>query len=450
MQCFTTGYGHNMKYYVTNISENFVEGSKEFVSNPGSEMKQIKVYPSVTYQTMLGMGAAFTEAAAYTWSKMSRRKRNELLDVYFGKNGSHYTYCRTHIQSCDFALGNYAYVEDAADAKLRTFQIDRDKKYLIPLIKAALKKDSHISLLASPWSPPSFMKTNGEMNHGGKLKKEYYERWASIIAKYVQEYRKSGITIQHVTVQNEPLATQTWDSCIFTAEEEREYACTCLHKALDSPDGEKTGIFIWDHNKEKLIERAGETLASNDAAEKIQGIAFHWYTGDHFEEVREIHRMFPDKELIMSEGCVEYSRNSAKDPTAYAEIYAHDIIGNFNAGTNAFIDWNMYLDAQGGPNHAGNYCDAPVMCDTETDTFTIQKSYYYIKHFSSFIQPGAKRILLSRYTDRIEGTAFSNPDGSKTAVLLNKTDEPQPFTFCETDKTCDFELAGHSIMTVCW
>ncbi len=439
-----------MKYYLTNSSENFVEGSKDFVLNPGGEMKQIKVYPAVTYQTMLGMGAAFTEAAAYTWSKMSRRKKSELLDLYFGEKGSHYTYCRTHIQSCDFALGNYAYVEDETDAKLKTFQVDRDRKYLIPLIKAALKKDKSISLLASPWSPPPFMKTNGEMNHGGKLKKEYYERWAAVIAKYVQEYRKNGISVNSVTVQNEPLATQTWDSCIFTAAEEREYVCNYLRSALDSLGGEKTGIIIWDHNKEKLVERAGETLATKDAAEKIKGIAFHWYTGDHFEEVQEVRRMFPDKELVLSEGCVEYSRNSSKDPVAYAEIYAHDIIGNFNAGTNAFIDWNMYLDAQGGPNHAGNYCDAPVMCDTENDTFTVQKSYYYIKHFSRFIQPGAKRMLLSRYTDKIEGTGFVNPDGGKTAVLLNKTDETQSFTFCENENTCELELTGHSIMTVCW
>jgi glucosylceramidase len=439
-----------MKYYVTDSSKNFVEGTKDFFLNPGGEMQQIKVYPAVTYQTMLGMGAAFTEAAAYTWSKMSRKKKKELLDLYFGEKGACYTYCRTHIQSCDFALGNYAYVEDETDLKLKTFQIDRDRKYLIPLIKAALKKNKNIFLLASPWSPPPFMKTNGEMNHGGKLKKEYYERWAAMIAKYVQEYRKNGISIGGVTVQNEPLATQTWDSCIFTAEEEREYVCSYLRSALDSLGGEKIDIMIWDHNKEKLVERAAETLATKDAGEKIKGVAFHWYTGDHFEEVQEVHRMFPNKELVLSEGCVEYSRNSTKNPVAYAERYAHDIIGNFNAGTNAFIDWNMYLDVQGGPNHAGNFCDAPVMCDPEADTFTVQKSYYYISHFSRFIQPGAKRMLLSRYTDKIEGTGFVNPDGSRAVVLLNKTGEPQIFTFCENENTCEFELTRHSIMTVCW
>lgn len=439
-----------MKYYVTDSSKNFVEKTNDFIVNPSGEMKQIKVYPSITYQTMLGMGAAFTEAAAYTWSKMSREKRNELLNLYFGKKGSCYTYCRTHIQSCDFALGNYAYIEDATDVNLKTFQIDRDEKYLIPLIKAALRKNKNISLLASPWSPPSFMKTNGEMNHGGKLKKEFYKEWANVISKYIFEYRKNGININNVTVQNEPLATQTWDSCIYTAEEESEYACGYLRSALDSIGGSKVSISIWDHNKEKIIERVTKTLATKDAIKKINGIAFHWYTGDHFEEVQEVHRLYPDKELILSEGCVEYSRNSDKNQITFAEKYAHDIIGNFNAGTNAFIDWNMYLDSEGGPNHAGNYCDAPIMCDTENDTYTIQKSYYYIKHFSHFIKPGAKRMLLSRYTDKIEGTGFVNSNGEKIVVLLNKTDRLQSFTFCEDEKTCEFELAGHSIMTVCW
>jgi O-Glycosyl hydrolase len=271
-----------------------------------------------------------------------------------------------------------------------------------------------------------------------------------MIAAYIREYRKNGISVRGVTVQNEPLATQQWDSCIFTAEEEREYVCSYLRNALDALGGEKIAISIWDHNKEKLVERAGETLAADGAADKIQGIAFHWYTGDHFEEVQEVRRMFPDKELVLSEGCVEYSRYSSVDPVEYAEIYAHDIIGNFNAGTNAFIDWNMFLDAGGGPNHAGNFCDAPVMCDTENDTFTLRKSYYYIQHFSRFIHPGAKRMLLSRYTDKIEGTAFRNPDGSSVAVLLNRTGTAQPFTFCERDRTCEFEMAEHSIMTVCW
>jgi glucosylceramidase len=439
-----------MKYYITNSTENFTEFEKEFSSNPESEMKQIKVYPSITYQQFHGMGAAFTEAAAYTWSLMSSKKQNELLNLYFGEEGSHYTYCRTHIQSCDFALGNYAYVDDSSDVKLDSFQIDRDQKYLIPLIKAALQKEKKLMLLASPWSPPGFMKTNGEMNHGGKLKKEYYGRWATVIAKYISEYNKNGITINNVTVQNEPLAVQRWDSCIFSASEERDYACNYLRRALDAISKDRINICIWDHNKEKLIDRTEETLATDEDRSKIDGIAFHWYTGDHFEEVREVHKRYPEKELILSECCVEYSRKSQKDPITYAEMYAHDIIGNFNAGTNSFIDWNMFLNMEGGPNHVGNFCDAPIMCDTVHDTYTIQKSYYYIKHFSHFIKQGAKCMLVSRYTDSIEATGFINPDGEKVVVLLNKTNEMQVFTLCENKNVSDFELPAHSIMTICW
>ena len=439
-----------MKYYITNNTKNFVKAEKNFTLSSDSEMQQIKVYPSITFQEMHGMGGAFTEAAAYTWSQMSKKKQEELLNLYFSEEGCHYTYCRTHIQSCDFALGNYSYVEDASDTSLSTFQIDRDKKYLIPLISAALEKNKSIMLLASPWSPPSFMKTNGEMNHGGKLKKEYYDQWAKIVAKYILEYRNNGISISTITVQNEPLAVQRWDSCIFSANEERDYACNHLRKALDELDCKDINISIWDHNKEKLIDRTEETLATDKDRKKINGIAFHWYTGDHFEEVREVHKRYPEKELIMSEGCVEYSRKSQRNPITYAEKYAHDIIGDFNAGANGFIDWNIYLNSEGGPNHVGNFCDAPIMCDTTHDTYIIQKSYYYIKHFSHFIKQGAKCMLVSRYTDEIEATGFINPDGEKIVVLLNKSNDLQSFTLCENKSTCEFKIEAHSIMTICW
>lgn len=439
-----------MKCYVSNQEVQFQEMEVRLVEGDGGEMQQVCVHPSVSYQQILGMGGALTEAAAYTYARMSAEKRQQLLALFFG-DGNHYNFCRLHIQSCDFALGNYAYVDDAQDTGLDSFSIERDRKYIIPFVKAALGKNSKIQFLASPWSPPAFMKTNGEMNHGGKLKKEYYQMWADMVARYVSAYRDEGIAIQRLTVQNEPAAVQTWDSCIFTGVEEAEFACRYLRPALDRAQHPDVKINVWDHNKEKILERAAENFSVEGAQDMIDGIAFHWYTGDHFDALAEARRQYPDKELIFTEGCVEYSRFGADNQVRNAEMYAHDMIGDFNAGMNGFIDWNLILDRQGGPNHVGNYCAAPVMCDVETDTVEINLSYYYIGHFSRFVRPGARRILVSRYSPDIETTAFQNEDGGRVLVILNRSEKEIEFVVREEGKNSGkMKIGKHSIMTCCW
>lgn len=439
-----------MKCYTTNKEAVFRCTEKTLEKDETIEMNLIKAYPQVTYQEVIGMGGALTESAAYTYSKMSDEKKKELIALYFGKNGNCYNFCRTHIQSCDFALENYAYVEDKDDSELKTFSIERDKRYIIPLIHAAQEQEKEILFLASPWSPPAFMKTNGEMNHGGKLKKEYYGMWAKMVARYVTEYKKEGIQISRLTVQNEPNATQTWDSCLFTGSEERDYVCGYLREALDKEGHKEVKINVWDHNKERVLDRAMESLSTEEAEKKIDGIAFHWYTGDHFEALAEVRNRFPEKELIFTEGCVEYSRFASDSQVAHAEMYAHDILGDFNAGMNVYLDWNIYLDEMGGPNHVKNYCDAPVMCDTKNDTIDVKLSYYYIGHFSRFIRRGAKRMLVSRFTDKVEATGFVNPDGTKVMILLNRTEDMQSYTFCENGMKCEMEIPKHSIQTLCW
>ncbi len=439
-----------MKCYISNQEVQFQEMEEKLMEGDGGEMQQVCVHPSISYQQILGMGGALTEAAAYTYARMSAEKQQQLLALFFG-DGNHYNFCRLHIQSCDFALGNYAYVEDANDTGLDSFSIERDRKYIIPFAKAALEKNSKIQFLASPWSPPAFMKTNGEMNHGGKLKKEYYQMWADMVARYVSAYRDEGITIQQLTVQNEPAAVQTWDSCIFSGVEEAEFACRYLRPALDRAQHSDVKINVWDHNKEKILERAAESFSVEGARDMIDGIAFHWYTGEHFDALAEVHRQYPDKALIFTEGCVEYSRFEAENQIQNAEMYAHDIIGDFNAGMNGFIDWNLILDRQGGPNHVGNYCDAPVMCDVDADTIDVKLSYSYIGHFSRFIRPGARRILVSKYSPDIETTAFQNEDGGKVLVILNRSEKEVEFVVSvEGKRSGKMKIGKHSIMTCCW
>ena len=410
----------------------------------GSENQLICVFPDMEYQTVKGFGGAFTEAAASTLTKLSAKNREKVLRSYFSsEDGIGYTLGRVHINSCDFCIGNYACIPDG-DTTIEGFNIERDKQYIIPVIKAAMSYNGNISLLASPWSPPAHMKTNGNMNRGGKLKGEYSELWAECYVRFIKAYRDEGISIRAVTVQNEPNAVQPWDSCVYTAEEERDFVKHFLGERM-----EKLGVRIlfWDHNKERTLSRARVMLNDADAAKYVSGIGVHWYSGDHFEQLDMFNRLYPDKDIIFTEGCRTSYKYGQSDTSGTGEMYAHDIIGNFNNGCSAFLDWNLLLDEHGGPNHVGNFCYAPIMADTVNDRVIVHDSYYYIGHFSKYVMPGAKRIGSSRYTDAIETVSFKNPDGSVVTVLLNRTEQAKPAVISVSGKLIKTELEPHSIAT---
>ncbi|MEE1049711.1 MAG: glucosylceramidase, partial [Clostridia bacterium] len=361
------------------------------------EHELINIFPDIEYQEIKGFGGAFTEAASTTIDKLSPENRERIIKLYFDKEeGIGYNYGRVHINSCDFSLGNYACVEEG-DETLETFNIDRDKKSLVPMIKDAMKY-SDIHMFASPWSPPAYMKTTGEMNRGGKLKEEYFELWSEFYVKFIEAYKKEGIDIKGISVQNEPKAVQKWDSCVYTAEEERDFVKNYLGEKMA-----KMGVQVlfWDHNKERVVDRARVMLDDKESAKYIHGLAFHWYSGDHFEQLDMFNRLYPDKDLIFSEGCYEYSLGE-EDTVKIGEKYAHDMIGNFNNYCNVFCDWNLVLDEKGGPNHVGNFCDAPIMADTVNDKVYIHDSYYYIGHFSKYVKKGARRIGSSKWTPDVD------------------------------------------------
>jgi len=436
-----------VKYYYTDAEVRMEERNVDFEDEGKKEFSQVKVYPEEEYQEMLGFGGAFTESAAYVYSKMGKESKQKLIDLYFGENGNQYNLCRTHIQSCDFSLDNYEYVSDKEDKNLNSFSISRDEKYLIPLIKSAQLKNPKLSLLASPWSPPTFMKSNHNRNLGGKLLEEYRSSWAKLIAMYLTEYRRHGIFIDRITVQNEPAVAQTWDSCVYSAEEESIFAAKFLKPELIKQGLDDVKILIWDHNKDQIVERIRESFSVEHVVDDISGISFHWYTGDHFEALRWVHETYPDKELIFTEGCVEYSRFADKGQTENAEMYAHDIIGNIHSGMNGYIDWNIYLNKEGGPNHVGNFCDAPIMCNIEEDSIDIKLSYYYIGHFSRFVNKNAKKILTSSFTSDLECCGFKNPDGSVVVVVMNNSDKDITYNLSIKSKNACVEQEKHSIIT---
>jgi len=404
--------------------------------------------PESQYQEIIGFGGAFTEAAAVTFYKLPLEKQAELLRAYFDPAAGHgYTLCRTHINSCDFSLGNYAYADVPGDMELEHFSIERDRQALLPLIKAAraIAGDA-LNLLASPWSPPAWMKTNGEMNHGGQLKPEYHAVWAEYYCRYIQAYAGEGVPIWGLTVQNEPEATQVWDSCRYTAEEERDFVRDHLGPALQHHELGDIRLLIWDHNRDVLFERASTVYDDPLAAQYVWGAGFHWYENpQRFDEVQRVHDAYPDKHLVFTEGCQEGGPHLGE--WGLGERYAHAMLNDLNAWTEGWIDWNMLLDETGGPNHVGNYCSAPIIADTRTGELLYQSSYYYIGHFARFIRPGAQRIGCRVSAGPLEATAFRNPDGQLAVIVLNRTEAEIAFTLAWGDQNFACVSSARSIQT---
>ncbi|WP_339158273.1 glycoside hydrolase family 30 protein [Paenibacillus sp. FSL W8-0186] len=422
------------------------QGKVSFQPRAEGQSADLELQLGLRYQRILGFGGAFTEAAAYTLSRMSPDKREEVIRSYYDpQEGIGYTIGRVHIHSCDFALENYTYVEDY-DTELKTFDIARDRKWVLPLVKdAARTRGGDITMLASPWSPPAWMKTNGDMNHGGALKPEYREAWARYYTKFIEAYRAEGVPIWGITVQNEPAAVQTWDSCIYSAEEERDFIKDHLGPAMHTAGMQDVNILIWDHNRDIMVERASVVLSDPEAAKYVWGTGFHWYVSEDFDNVGKVHDLFPDKGLLFTEGCQEGGVKLGEWFTG--ERYGRNMIGDLNNWTEGYLDWNIVLDETGGPNHVNNLCDAPIIADTVTNTLHYNSSYYYIGHFSKFIAPGAERIGLESRTAGVLSTAFANPDGTLAVVVMNESEELRSFTLGLGAEVLEARLEPHSIIT---
>ena len=228
-----------------------------------------------TFQTFLGIGGALTDASAETFAKLPKAKQQEFLEAYYDpRKGIGYTLGRTNIHSCDFSSGSYTYV-DGRRQRLKSFSVEHDQQFRIPFIKQALAAaGGKLNIFASPWSPPAFMKDNNDMLHGGKLKPEFYQSWANYYVKFIRAYEREGIPIWGMTIQNEPMATQKWESCIYSAEEERDFLKNYLGPTIkkeglaERRSSSGTTIAISSINARSTI------LTDPKAAQYVWGIGF--------------------------------------------------------------------------------------------------------------------------------------------------------------------------------
>jgi glucosylceramidase len=412
------------------------------------------VDPSRTFQTFIGIGGALTDASAEVFAKLPEAAQTEFMTAYYDRTkGIGYNFSRTNIASCDFSSDTYGYLADN-DTALNSFNVSHDEKFRIPFIKKAIAAaGGTLPMFVSPWSPPAWMKDNNDVLHGGKLLPKYAQSWANHYVKFIKTYESMGMPIWGLSVQNEPMAKQKWESCLYTAEDERDFVKKYLGPTLQKNGLGDKKLICWDHNRDLIYQRATTLLSDPEAAKYIWGIGFHWYetwtgSAQQFENLKRVHEAFPDKNLIFTEGCVEKFSLDRVNDWALGERYGNSMVNDFNCGTVAWTDWNVLLDENGGPNHVGNFCFAPIHADTKTGKLIYTNSYYYIGHFSKFIQPGAKRISCSTNRDKLQATAFLNPDGKMVVVVLNLSDDKLPFRLWIDGKAAQTVSLAHSIMTV--
>ncbi|MEP7110821.1 MAG: glycoside hydrolase family 30 protein [Ferruginibacter sp.] len=451
--------GKTVKVYTTADSSNLRLTATDTVTfkQMGQPMEtQICVFvdPGKQYQSFFGIGAALTDAAAETYAKLPKDKQAELLKAYFDKDqGIGYTVARTNINSCDFSSASYTYVAEG-DKDLKSFDIAPDRKFKIPLIKASMvAAGGKLDLFASPWSPPSWMKDNNDMLQGGKLKPDFYNSWAMYYTKFIKEYEKDGMPVWGISIQNEPMAKQKWESCIYSAEEERDFLKNNLGPTMEKEGLKDKKIVVWDHNRDLIYQRAQTYFDDPEASKYAWGIGFHWYedwSGGQpmYENIKKVHEAYPDKNILFTEGCVEKFTTARLKDWALGERYARSMINDFNNGMVGFIDWNILLDETGGPNHVGNFCFAPVHGDTKTGQLIYTNAFYYIGHFSKFIKPGAKRVSSAASRSQLLTTAFMNEDGKMVVVVMNQGNVVTPYFVWINGKAAEVTARPHSIATL--
>ena len=393
-----------MKKYITDIN-NDILFEETNINKTKTIDETIEVKNKISHFD--GMGAALTQASTVNYLLLNDKK--EFINAYFEE--LKYKYVRLPIGSCDFSPISYDYLID------NNFDINKDKEYILPLLKDIKKYE--LNYVVSPWTPPKRWK-----NIFNKLRKTKYRDYANYLVSYLKFYKKYGIDIKYISIQNEPLVIQPWESCLWRADDQKKFI-TLLSSKLN----EDTKIMIHDHNKGNLLKHVDDIYVDNT---NIGAIAFHWYDGSHFEELKKVHERYPDLKLIESEMCCGFSKYDKYKWIKDAELYANEIIGNINNYMNIYIDWNMLLDINGGPNHKNNYCKAVLLQDKGELIKT--PIYYYLKHISLHQDSNIYEVN----SDKLKVLV-----SSKYITILNNTNKDISFNILDIKDI----ISKHSIIT---
>jgi glucosylceramidase len=465
-----------VQVYETSANGNSLKKITDFSQN--SNPIKITLNPEEKFQTITGFGGSFTEASACLLNRLSKAKRKEILDAYFSEEGAKYSLTRTHIASCDFSLSNYTYAKVENDLELKHFTIEDDKDDIIPMIleAKAISKEG-FNIIASPWTAPPWMKDN-QKYVGGKLLPQFSDSFALYFSKYLEAYKKEGINIWGITVINEPHGNgNNWESTLFSPKEMTDFVQNHLGPKLEKDGWSDVKILGYDQNRAGIKEWVDVMYKDKDSSKYYDGLAIHWYESTYEvfpEELQYAHQKSPNKYLIQTEACVDseiphwnddewYWKKEATDwgwdwasekdkylHPKYAPVnrYANDIIGCLNNWVDGWVDWNMVLDKQGGPNWFKNWCVAPVIVDPIKDEVYFTPLYYVMSHFSKFMRPGAVKIGCNINNKDLLATAVQNPDGSIAVVIFNPTEIEQSIEINTFNDKKNISISAKALQTV--
>ena len=444
--------GNSVNVWLTDISAGkWVVGQSDvlFRTKKTANPLTIKIDDSVKYQKVQGFGAAMTDSSAWLINKLSTADRAKLMQKLFDPStGIGLSMVRSPMGATDFnASGNYSYDDMPAgqtDPTLSKFSVQHDAAYIIPALRQALSLNPSIKILATPWSPPGWMKTSDSMI-GGTLNGEYTSALANYFVRFIQAYRKAGVPISYITPQNEPMGTPTWPGMFLSAYQESQLIQE-IGKTFEA-NGISTKILAWDHNWD--VPSYPETIFNDPAASKYAaGTGWHIYGGNPTYQTL-VHNDYPDKEAYLTEATGGIWQGS--NQTAFNDALGTWIIHSMRNWANGVTLWNIALDPDMGPLNSDTngiaMCRGLVTIDPASGKVSYNVDYHALAHASRFVKPGAHRIYSNTFGEgSIENVAFRNPDGSKVLIAYNSGSAAKTFSVADGTQSFDYTLnAGDAV-----
>lgn len=404
----------------------------------------IELDPGKKYQDVLGFGAAFTDAACYTFNRLDASAREKLFHELFHASEMALNVCRTCMGASDYSTEMFSYDEGELDPEMKRFSIAHDRAYVLPMLREARKQNPDLFLFSSPWSPPGWMKAGGSML-GGSMRQKYFGSYAEFFVKFLQGYAADGVPVQAVTVQNEVDTDQDgrMPACSWPQEYEMGFVKNHLGPAFEK-NGIATKIWILDHNY-NLWGRAVAELDDPAVHKYCNAVAFHGYVGTP-DQMTKFHQAYPDASIYWTEGGPDYTwPDYATDWVKWAETFT-GILRNWSR---SITGWNLALDEKGRPNIGPFSCGGMLTIHSQTKEITTSGQYWAFAHFSRNIRRGAKRFESSGTAAGVEHVAFENPDGQKVVVVSNKGGATN-VTLRMANATAEVPLAADSVTTLSW
>lgn len=418
-----------------------------FAAQQDAGLPFIQIDTTQTFQTVDGFGYTLTGGSAYLLSRMSPAKRAELLQTFFGKNAGSIgvSYLRISIGASDLDAEVFSYDDLPAgqtDPELKRFNLSKDSLYLIPVLKEILAIRPELKLMGSPWSAPVWMKTN-QNSMGGNLKPEFYPVYARYFVKYLQAMQAQGITLDAITVQNEPQHGGNNPSMVMSATQQADFVKNHLGPAFQAA-GLNTKIVIWDHNCDNAAYPMA-VLSDPGAYSFVAGSAFHLYAGD-VSALSQVHNAYPDKALYFTE---QWTGSKGSFDGDFKWHLKNVVIGAMRNWSRTALEWNLANDPGFGPHTPGGCTECRGAVTISGDQVSKNVSYYIIAQASKFIPAGSVRIGSSG-TELLQYVAFKTPEGKKVLLVLNESNSPVSFNVGSGSKWIATTLNAGSAATLVW